>query len=70
MAAGSSARFRFDGLLFIAMSTFPLLGGKTHCENHWGGPVFAPFAIFLGILFLVGVFTHWKKGINSSREKE
>jgi hypothetical protein len=58
------------GLLFIAMGTVPLLTGKTHYENYWGGPVFSPFAIFAGLLFLVGVFAHWRKGINVSREKK
>jgi hypothetical protein len=62
--------FTLMGLLFIAMGTLPLLRGKTHYENYWGGPVFAPFAIFIGLLFLIGVFTHWSKGINFSREKK
>jgi len=57
-------RFGFSlmGLMFIAMGALALLRGKTHYENYWGGPVFAPFAIFIGLLFLVGVVTHWRKG--------
>jgi hypothetical protein len=67
-AADSSVRFRFDGGMFIVMGALPLLRGKTYYENNWGGPVFAPFAIFIALLFLVGVFTPWRKGINFSRE--
>jgi len=37
------------------------LGGRTNYVNSWGGPVFAPFAVFAGLLCLMGVFTHWKK---------
>jgi hypothetical protein len=62
--------FTLRGLLFMAMGALPLLGGRTHYENYLGGPVFAPFAIFIGLLFLVGVFTHWRKGMNFWREKK
>jgi hypothetical protein len=54
--------FILIGLMFIAMGTFTLLRGKTHYETYWGGPVFAPFAILIELLSLVGVFTHWRKG--------
>jgi hypothetical protein len=54
--------FSLMGPMFIAMCALALLRGKTHYENYWGGPVFAPFAIFIGLLFLVGVVTHWRKG--------
>jgi hypothetical protein len=66
----SSLRLPLMGLMSIAMGTLPLLRGKTHCENYWGSPVFAPFAILIGLLFLVGVFTHSRKGISFSREKK
>jgi hypothetical protein len=56
--------------MFIAMGTVPLLRGKTHYENYGGGPIFAPWAIFIGLLFLVGVFRPGRKGINFSREKK
>jgi hypothetical protein len=58
------------GLMFIAMGTPPWLRGKTHYENYWGGPFFAPLAILIGLLFLLGVFTHWRKGTNFSSEKK
>jgi hypothetical protein len=58
------------GLLFMAMDALRLLRGGTRNENYRGGPAFAPFAIFIGLLFLAGVFTHWRKGINFSREKK
>jgi hypothetical protein len=56
--------------MFIAMGTLPWLRGKTHYENYWGGPFFAPLAILIGLLFLLGVFTHWRKGTNFSSEKK
>jgi len=54
--------FAVIGVMFIAMGALSLLRGQTHYENYWGGAVFAPFAVFVGFLFLVGVFTHWRKG--------
>lgn len=51
------------GLMFIAIGTLSLLRGRTHYETFWGGAVFAPFAIFVGLLALVVVFVRWRKGI-------
>jgi hypothetical protein len=51
----------FVGLLFIATGTFALLKGETHYANYWGAPVFAPFAIVIGLLSLIAVFTQWRK---------
>jgi hypothetical protein len=58
-------RFGFSlmGLMFIAMGERSLLRGRTHYENYWGGAVFAPFAIFIGLLMLIAVFIRWRKGI-------
>ncbi len=53
--------FGIFGLMFIGMGLFALLLGRTHYQNYWGGAVFAPFAIFVGLLALVGVFNHRKQ---------
>jgi multisubunit Na+/H+ antiporter MnhB subunit len=53
--------FGFTGLVLIATGTLALLAGETHYANYWGAPVFAPFAIVVGLLILVAVFTQWRK---------
>jgi polyferredoxin len=53
--------FILIGLMFIAMGALPLLRGKTHYETYWGGAVFGPFAIFVGLLLPVAVFTQRRK---------
>jgi hypothetical protein len=45
------------GLMFIGMGASPLLRGRTHYQSYWGGAVFAPFVIVIGLLVLIGVFT-------------
>jgi hypothetical protein len=40
-------------VLVIGAGSFTLAAGKLHYPNWWGGPVFAPFAIFGGIIALV-----------------
>jgi hypothetical protein len=51
------------GLMSIAVGARTLLRGRTHYETFWGGAVFAPFAIFIGLLVLIAVFVRWRKGI-------
>jgi len=53
--------FDFAGIVLIATGTFALLTGEIHYGNYWGAPVFAPFAIFIGLLTLIAVFTQWRK---------
>jgi hypothetical protein len=53
--------FGFVGLVLIATGALALLTGETHYANFWGAPVFAPFAIFGGLLLLVAVFRQWRK---------
>ena len=50
--------FLLFGLMLIGTGAFSLLNGRTHYHNFWGAPVFAPFVIFVGLLFLVGLLTH------------
>jgi hypothetical protein len=53
--------FAILGLMFIGLGAFPLLQGRSHYQNYWGGAVFAPFALFVGLLFLIGVFARRKR---------
>lgn len=53
--------FGFVGLVLIATGTLALLTGETRYANFGGAPVFAPFAILIGLLLLVAVFTQWRK---------
>ena len=49
------------GLMTICTGSIALLGGKLHYSNDWGAAVFAPFAVFVGLLALVGAFLLRKK---------
>jgi hypothetical protein len=56
--------FGLVGLVLIATGALALLTGETHYANFWGAPVFAPFAIVIGLLLLIAVFAQrrkWKK---------
>jgi hypothetical protein len=37
-----------------------LKDSQLHYPNYWGGPVFAPLAIALGLLLLVIVIVKWR----------
>jgi hypothetical protein len=53
--------FLMLGLLVIATATATLLGGRLGYYNYLRLPVFAPFAIVVGAVFLVWTFVMWKK---------
>jgi hypothetical protein len=52
--------FAFLGLMLVGMGTLNLSAGRLHYRNYWGAPVFAPFAILIGVLVLIGAFTYRK----------
>lgn len=41
------------GVLILCFGVATLMKGKLQYPNYWGGPVFAPFAILVGVL---GIF--------------
>jgi hypothetical protein len=43
----------FMGVLVMGFGAVTLLSGKLHYQNYWHGPVFAPFAVFVGVLIIV-----------------
>jgi hypothetical protein len=43
----------FLGLMVLGSGLFTLLGGMLHYSNVWGGMMFAPFALLIGILVVV-----------------
>lgn len=48
------AAIGFIGTIIFACGVLTLLGGHQHYSNHWGGAVFAPFALVIGgLCFLV-----------------
>ena len=49
------------GLMATCTGSIALLGGQLHYSNYWGAVVFAPFAVFVGLLALVGAFLLRKK---------
>jgi hypothetical protein len=42
----------FTGVLVMALGAGNLLQGKLHYQNYWHAPVFAPFALFVGVLII------------------
>jgi hypothetical protein len=49
----------FLGVSLILTGVAALQGRRLHYPNYWGGSVFAPFAIALGIAVLVIVIAKW-----------
>ena len=45
--------FVFLGVLLLCFGVGNLAAGKLQYGNWWGGTVFAPFAVALGVLFIV-----------------
>jgi hypothetical protein len=50
----------FAGLSLILAGWRALDSGQLHYRNYWGGSVFAPFAIALGIAVLVILIARWR----------
>jgi hypothetical protein len=48
-------------MAIIATGIRPLLRGDTSYQNWWGGFVFAPLTIIIGMLVLYLVFFKWDK---------
>jgi hypothetical protein len=44
--------FIFVGLLIMGWGIVTLLQGKLHYQNYWHAPVFAPFAVLIGVLMV------------------
>jgi nucleoside permease NupC len=40
----------FVGLLIFILGFVTLLLGQLHYKNYWGGAVFAPFALLIGVI--------------------
>jgi hypothetical protein len=43
----------FGGRMIIATGALVLVQGRLHYRNPWGLPVFAPFALIIGTLFII-----------------
>jgi hypothetical protein len=41
------------GLMVLGWGVLTLFGGRLHYSNVWGGMMFAPFALLIGILVIV-----------------
>jgi hypothetical protein len=42
--------FGIVGLIITNLGVLTLLRGRLHYQNYWGGWVFAPFALVVGVL--------------------
>ena len=51
----------FFALMIILMGIGALLKGDLGYRNYWGGLVFGPYAIGIGIFFLIIVLFRWRK---------
>lgn len=50
----------FFGTIIIVMGLSSIYSGNFNYSNYWGGVVFAPIAIIIGILVLIVVIFRWK----------
>jgi hypothetical protein len=50
----------FVGLSLVLTGAAALRTGRLHYQNYWGGSVFAPLAIVVGITALVVVIVRWR----------
>jgi uncharacterized membrane protein len=50
----------FFGAILVLMGYSNIYGGKLNYSNYWGGIVFAPVALIVGILILIIVMFRWK----------
>jgi len=50
----------FVGLSLVLTGAAALRDGRLHYQNYWGGSVFAPLAIVVGITALVMVIVRWR----------
>ncbi len=48
------------GTILILTGMYNILRGDLNYTNHWGGIVFAPAALVMGILVLIIVLFRWK----------
>lgn len=50
----------FIGLSLILAGLRALGSGQLHYPNYWGSPVFAPFAIAIGVAVLILLVVKWR----------
>jgi len=48
--------FAFIGLILVGSGSLTLLSGELHYRNYWHAPVFAPFAILVGMISIAAAF--------------
>jgi hypothetical protein len=47
----------FIGLMLLGFGVLTLLRSRLYYFNYWGGAVFAPFAVFIGVFVIVVAIT-------------
>jgi len=58
----------FVGLSSVLTGAAALQSGRLHYQNYWGGFVFAPLAIVVGLVALVMVIVRWRS-LNATDRK-
>jgi len=53
-------------LFLIASSALSILAGKLNYSNYWGGVVFAPVALFIGVLMFIVILRSGKRAAPKS----
>jgi hypothetical protein len=48
-------------ILVLGLGIGTLLQGKLQYSNYWGGAVFAPFAVLIGVLGILAGIVTWRK---------
>ncbi len=60
----------FFGVILLFMGVTHVLRGDLNYSNYWGGVVFAPFAIVVGVLLLFIVVFKWDSFEDSKTKKK
>jgi hypothetical protein len=66
---GSRIVFAFISLFLIALGVGTLLNHRMEYANYWGGMVFAPFVILIGLGLLFVVLFRYDAMLETDRKK-
>jgi hypothetical protein len=56
------------GIAVVLMGVATFGRGRLHYENYWGGQVFAPFAVVIGVAFAVFGSLKWRAIVGPSEK--
>lgn len=57
------------GLFLVIRGMLALLGGRASSQNYWGGLVFAPFGMVLGLLLAIIAVFRWGRSFHGGQDR-